>query len=239
MSLDRTESKVAIIRRLALDLGLPNIECFKADSTQLVSFYFLFSFVFWVIVDTWYFMEVILKYMCVYMFNFMGVYSYVYKYVYTHGEMSIRTNTCVYAYYWVSTHKKITCVYALLVLVGLYCEMCIRTNMCVCAYYWISRHVEYLYRHVEYLYKSCMCVDAYYWISRQVEYLSRHVEYLYKSSVHAFSTLWIEFIHKLQRTLQHALQHTPQHALQHTLQHTLYPVNTVMGWLWLVGSIKL
>jgi len=141
--------------------------------------------------------------MCVYMFHFMGVDSYVYKYVYTRGEMSIRTNTCVYAYYWVSTHKKITCVYALLVLVGLYCEMCIRTNMCVCAYYWISRHVEYLYRHGEYVYKSC---------------------------VHAFSTLWIEFVHKLHRTLQHALQHTPQHALQHTLQHTLYTVNWGIYW---------
>jgi 16S rRNA C967 or C1407 C5-methylase (RsmB/RsmF family) len=38
ISLDRTEAKVAIIRQWALDLGLPNVECHKADSTLLVPY---------------------------------------------------------------------------------------------------------------------------------------------------------------------------------------------------------
>ena len=38
VSLDRTEAKVAIIRQWAIDLGLPNVECHKADSTLLVPY---------------------------------------------------------------------------------------------------------------------------------------------------------------------------------------------------------
>ena len=38
ISLDRTEAKVAIIRQWAVELGLPNIQCFKADSTLLVPY---------------------------------------------------------------------------------------------------------------------------------------------------------------------------------------------------------
>ena len=38
ISLDRTEAKVNIIRQWALDLGLHNIECFKADATLLVPY---------------------------------------------------------------------------------------------------------------------------------------------------------------------------------------------------------
>ena len=37
IALDRTEAKVGIIRQRASELGLPNIECFKADATLLVA----------------------------------------------------------------------------------------------------------------------------------------------------------------------------------------------------------